>query len=547
MATSVTGQAAVEAPEPASATPASPTTPRRRLRASAPILTFLGRRLLSSAIVLVGATFIVYMLLALALDPLEDLRTSTAPNKEALIEARIRDLDLNTPAPVRWAKWLGGVAGCVVGQCDLGDSWVNRQPVTALLGTAIPSTLQLVGAAAFIAVGLGVVVGIASALRQYSGFDYGVTFMAFLLYSLPSFWVAVLLKLWGAIGFNDFLRNPVFSPSTIVLISVIGGLLWQAIVGGPWRRRGITFLVSAAATAAAMAFVSATKWFLDPSLGPVAIGLLGIGAAFAITALAAGLRNRRALYTSLSVALLGALLWWPLQFLFPYATGLMIVLLALVAIGSGVLIGWLFGGPDRRQSMRAGAITAVVVGALIFVDRVMQVWQVYSRSSRVAGRPIATIGAETPGLQGDFWVETLDTFTHLVLPTTALILITFASYTRYSRASLLEVMNQDYIRTARAKGLPERVVTVRHAFRNALIPLATIVPLDIAYLFGGAIITERIFAWSGMGTLFLHSLATSDANPAMGYFIVVGTALVVANIVVDFVYAALDPRIRVNA
>ena len=197
--------------------------------------------------------------------------------------------------------------------------------------------------------------------------------------------------------------------------------------------------------------------------------------------------------------------------------------------------------------MRVGALTAFVVAGLTFVDRVMSVWKVYSDSSRIAGRPIATIGAQTPGLQGSYWVETLDTFTHLLLPTTALILISFASYTRYSRASLLEVMNQDYIRTARAKGLPERVVTVRHAFRNALIPLATVVPLDIAYLFGGAIITERIFAWSGMGSLFLHSLAASDADPVMGYFLVVGTMLVLANIVVDFIYAALDPRIRVNA
>ncbi|NLE71984.1 MAG: ABC transporter permease [Actinomycetales bacterium] len=510
------------------------------------MLAFLGRRLLSSAIVLLGATFIVYMVLALALDPLEDLRLSTNPNKEAMIESRIRQLDLDTPAPIRWAKWLGGIATCVIGRCDLGES-VTGASVISLLGTAIPSTLQLVGAATFLAIGLGIVVGIASALRQYTGFDYGVTFMSFLLYSLPSFWVAVLLKLWGAIGFNDFLRNPVMSLPTIVGLSVIAGLLWQAVVGGPWRRRGITFLVSGVVTGVVLAAVSATRWLLDPRLGPIAIAILGVGAAFAVTALAAGLRNRRALYSSLTVVALGVALYYPLQSLFYYATAAMIIGLALAAIASGLLVGWLFGGPDRGQSMRAAAITAVIVGALTFVDRVMSVWKIYSESSRIAGRPIATIGAQTPGLSGSFWVETLDTFTHLVLPTTALILISFASYTRYSRASLLEVMNQDYIRTARAKGLPERVVTVRHAFRNALIPLATIVPLDIAYLFGGAIITERIFAWSGMGSLFLHSLASQDANPVMGYFIVVGTSLVLANIIVDFIYAALDPRIRVNA
>ncbi|MCL1899011.1 MAG: ABC transporter permease, partial [Promicromonosporaceae bacterium] len=115
------------------------------------------------------------------------------------------------------------------------------------------------------------------------------------------------------------------------------------------------------------------------------------------------------------------------------------------------------------------------------------------------------------------------------------------------RASLLEVMNQDYIRTARAKGLPERVVTMRHAFRNALIPLATLIPLDIAAMFGGAIITEQIFGWTGMGRMFMVSLQNMDANPIMGHFLVVGGLLVLASIAVDLIYAALDPRIRVNA
>jgi len=511
------------------------------------MLTFLGRRLISSGVVLLGATFIVYMLLAVALDPLEDLQTSSAPNKAQLIESRIQLLDLNTPAPVRWLKWVGGIGGCVIAKCDLGESWVTRQPVGSMLGSAIPSTVQLVGMATFLAIGLGVAVGIASALRQYTGFDYGVTFMSFLLYSLPSFWVAVLLKLWGAIGFNDFLRDPHLSLPAIVGLAVVGGLLWQAVAGGPPGRRLITFGVATAATGAALAFISATGWLLNPSLGPVVIGLLGVGAAFAITALSAGLRNRKALYTSLTVVAIGVALYYPVQFPFYYATTLMIVGLAIAAVVLGAVVGLLYGGPDRSQSMRAGALTAIVVGGLIFVDRVMSVWEIYSNSSRIAGRPLATIGSQTPGLSGSYWVETLDTFTHLALPTTALILISFASYTRYSRASLLEVMNQDYIRTARAKGLPERVVTVRHAFRNALIPLATIVPLDIAALFGGAIITERIFAWSGMGSLFLHSLQARDADPIMGYFIVIGTMLVLANIVVDFVYAALDPRIRVNA
>ena len=546
MATSVSNRA--DGDEAVSAAPVTAGRARSRLRSSGPMLAFIGRRLFSSAIVLLGATFIVYMLLAISLDPLEDLYTSSAPNRQQLIDQRIDALNLNTPAPVRYLGWLGGAAGCLIGQCDLGESWITSQPVTSMLATAIPSTATLVTVSVFVAIGLGITVGIASALRQYTGFDYGVTFMSFVLYSLPIFWVAVLLKLWGAIGFNDFLADPRVSPPTTVGLALLGGALWQAIVGGPLRRRLITFAVAGGATAAFLVFISATGWLLDPSLGPVAIALLGLGVAYLVTALVAGLRNRKALYSALTAVGLGVALWYPLQFVFVGATAPVIIALAVAAVAAGLVIGWLYGGPDRAVSMRAAAITSVAVGAFIFIDRLMGAWYPYSNSSRIAGRPIATIGSRTPGLEGnDFWIQTMDTFTHLLLPTIALILISFASYTRYSRASLLEVMNQDYIRTARAKGLPERVVTVRHAFRNALIPLATIIPLDIAALFGGAIITETIFAWRGMGSLFITALRNVDAEPVMGYFIVVGTMLVLANIVVDFVYAALDPRIRVNA
>jgi len=546
MATTTTSGSAAAETDARSASDVAP-APVRRQRRGAPMATFLGRRFLSSLIVLIGATFIVYMLLAYAIDPLEDLRTSTAPNKQQLIEARIAALNLDTPPALRWLQWLRGAAGCVVGNCDLGTSWVTGAQVTSMLQGAVYSTVQLVASATFLAIGLGVVVGIVSALRQYTGFDYSVTFGSFVLYSLPSFWVAVLLKQWGAIGFNDFLADPVVKTGTTVLLALIAGVVWSAIVGGTLRRRLVTFGVAGAATAAVLVFVSETGWLLNPSLGPVVIGAIGVGIAYAVVALGAGLKNRRALYSALTTVALGVALYYPLQYAFVNASWPLIIGLAVVAVGSGILIGYLFGGPDRVVSARAAAITAVGVGVLIFVDRVMAVWYTYSNSTRINGRPIATIGSQTPGLQGDFWVEVLDKFTHLLLPTIALILISFAAYTRYSRASLLEVMNHDYIRTARAKGLPERVVTVRHGFRNSLIPLATVVPLDIAALFGGAIITERIFAWSGMGTMFIKGLQTADANVVMGYFIVTAALLVIANIVVDFVYAALDPRIRVNA
>ena len=141
----------------------------------------------------------------------------------------------------------------------------------------------------------------------------------------------------------------------------------------------------------------------------------------------------------------------------------------------------------------------------------------------------------------------LDAFTHLLLPTATLVLIAFAAYTRYSRSSMLEVMSQDYIRTARAKGLPERAVVVRHGFRNTLIPLATIVPIDIITLIGGAVITEAVFARPGMGQLFVRSLNDAEIEPVMGYLLITATLAIIANIVADIVYASIDPRIRLDA
>jgi peptide/nickel transport system permease protein len=133
-----------------------------------------------------------------------------------------------------------------------------------------------------------------------------------------------------------------------------------------------------------------------------------------------------------------------------------------------------------------------------------------------------------------------------VLPTIALLLISFASYTRYSRAGMLEVLNQDFIRTARAKGLPERTVVVRHAFRNMLIPITTLVAFDVGALLGGAVITERVFAIPGMGSLFNLGLSRGDLNPVMAYFLVIAAMAILFNFLADLAYAALDPRVRVR-
>jgi peptide/nickel transport system permease protein len=109
---------------------------------------------------------------------------------------------------------------------------------------------------------------------------------------------------------------------------------------------------------------------------------------------------------------------------------------------------------------------------------------------------------------------------------------------------MLETINQDYIRTARSKGLSDRVVYTKHALRNALIPITTIVAFDFASLLGGAVITETIFGWKGLGAMFRAGLNTVDPGPVMAYYLVAGGAAVLMNMMADIAYAFLDPRIR---
>jgi peptide/nickel transport system permease protein len=133
---------------------------------------------------------------------------------------------------------------------------------------------------------------------------------------------------------------------------------------------------------------------------------------------------------------------------------------------------------------------------------------------------------------------------HMVLPILAMTLISVAGYSRYVRSQMLETINQDYIRTARAKGLREQVVIFGHALKNAALPLVTIVGLDIPLLLAGALVTERIFAWPGMGRLFLDHVGRGDLPVVMGILMLIAVAVVVFQLLTDIVYAWLDPRIR---
>jgi peptide/nickel transport system permease protein len=511
------------------------------------VLTFLLRRLGAILLVLLVASFIVYTLTAIGSDPLRDLRGSSAPNREEQIAYRIEILNLDLPPVVRYFTWLGGAAKCLVLQCDLGLSYTRgNQPVTEALASAAGSTIQLVTAATIIAILVGVTIGILTALRQYSGFDYTVTFLTFIVYSLPIFWVAVLLKEFGAIRFNEFLADPNVTWLAILITGLISGVVFMSLLGGSWKTRLITFGSAFVAAGGLLWFLGITGWFSTPTIGIIGIIVTGVGAAVGVTAISTGLANRRALLASLITVAIWIALYFPLQYLFFYVPeGWMLILLGIAAIGIGIVVGIIVGGDGKREAARTAAIVSFITFFVIVIDRVLLVYPDYVQRIPQSG-VIATIGSRTPGLQGDMWFEILDGFSHLILPTIALAVVSIAAYTRYTRSSLLEVMNQDYVRTARAKGLTERTVVVRHAMRNALIPIATIIAFDIGALIGGAVITETIFAWKGMGSLFVDGLEKGDVNLVMGFFVVTGVLAVIFNLIADLLYSALDPRIRVN-
>src|SRR4029077_17717529 len=133
---------------------------------------------------------------------------------------------------------------------------------------------------------------------------------------------------------------------------------------------------------------------------------------------------------------------------------------------------------------------------------------------------------------------------HLCLPVLCLVAVNIAGDSRFVRASMLESINQDYVRTAKAKGLKSRVVIGKHAFRNAMQPVVTNVALEIPFLFSGAIVTEQIFSWPGMGNLFITSINGRDYFVIMGLLLVTAVITLFANLLADVVYAIVDPRIR---
>ncbi len=168
----------------------------------------------------------------------------------------------------------------------------------------------------------------------------------------------------------------------------------------------------------------------------------------------------------------------------------------------------------------------------------MQIFSVWFKNN---GWPYLPTGADN-WMQGN--ISLVEWIRHLIMPVVTIAAISTAGYSRYLRSSMLETMSQDYIRTARAKGLRDRVVLARHALKNAALPFVTVIGLDIPFLLGGALVTETIFSYNGMGRLFWDRATFGDYPVVLSILLIVSVAVVLFQIITDIVYTFLDPRIK---
>jgi peptide/nickel transport system permease protein len=319
---------------------------------------YILRRILYSIPVLILVSFITFVFMSSTQDPLTELRQNPRVSKQT-IENIIERNHLHDSVVVRYGYWVKEAV-----THKFGNTLLGNQPIWPDLERVMGHTLQLIIAAEIVAVLFAIFIGVYSAIRQYSLFDYGSTFFSFLAFSLPIFWLALMLQ----VLFVEISRN------------------WGV----------------------------------------------------------------RIFYTA------------------------------------------------QLESPNAGS------GFHFLLDRVQ----------------------------------------HLALPVICVAIVSIAQYTRFLRGSMLETINSDYVRTARAKGLPERRVIMRHAFRNALIPFVTVVALDFAGLFSGAVVTETIFTLDGMGYYFIQQLSKADPYPLTAWLVITSVIIIGFNLLTDILYGVLDPRIR---
>jgi peptide/nickel transport system permease protein len=218
------------------------------------------------------------------------------------------------------------------------------------------------------------------------------------------------------------------------------------------------------------------------------------------------------------------------------------VLAILVAIGLGV---WAAVRQNKLADHTITVTNFVLLATPVFVlGLALKEFVAIPINQQVGSTIFYTDGEQSPTLSGSFFSRLPDYAGHTALPALTLILVSYSSWAIYQRSSMIETLDADHVRLARAKGLSQRRVLVRHVLRNALIPVTTVIALDFAAVLGGAILTEYVFGWQGLGTWYVQGVSTLDVNIMLAYLLVTATFVILFNLLADILYGVLDPRIR---
>ena len=222
------------------------------------------------------------------------------------------------------------------------------------------------------------------------------------------------------------------------------------------------------------------------------------------------------------------------------------LLLMFSGMGLAVLIGATLGvlASQRVNQLRDNIISVFAILSFSVPVFWLGLMLIVVFSVNLGWLPAGGMETMASGKQGV--ARLLDILRHMVMPVTTLGLFYVALYTRVMRASMLEVFNQDYVTTARAKGLSERRITFRHVFRNALLPMVTLVGVQFGTLLGGSVLVETVFSWPGLGRLAFEAVFQRDINLLLGVLLMCSVLVVLSNILVDLLYSQLDPRIRIR-
>jgi len=395
------------------------------------MLIYTTRRVLFMVPLLLAISMVIFGLVQLQPgDFVDELRLGN-PKMTAADAVRLRrEFGLDQPWYVQYGKWLSKAA-----VLDFGISRANgyMSATEFVFNQRMGNTLLLSTTAFLLAILIGIPVGIYAAVKQYSALDYITTFLSFVGYSIPVFWLGIMM---------------------LILFSVTFKILPSGGIGS----EGVTPYVES-------------------------------DARFTFTGTVQSIEAR--------------------------GDGGRVITVSVYDSDKAAEI-------PKELVLPSNIQPAIAVGDLV-------------SDGQSAGQTVTIVS-------WTLWA--LDRLKYLILPALALSIIQMAGWTRFMRASLLEVINQDFVRTARSKGLGERVVIYKHALRNALIPIVTLLGLSVPGLLNGAVLTETVFNWPGMGTALLDSVVQKDYNVAMVILMVLALATLASNLLTDLLYALVDPRIR---